>query len=318
MQKQIVIYSKAVDEFVNNVIDWLDEDSLFVINRNTSLEISTLLISENKPLETVFNSQYSKVESRNIKSIWFNGGVVKINNSSLSKKLDEYNENILNELVISTLSNIQKSIGSVKSNIRTNKMLDLNLAIKNNLVVPNTILTKKKKDLISFVEKYNLKGVICKRINDVGLFFENEFVYDVSKTMFLDLEQIELLQDKFELTLFQEKIEMEFEVRVIFFCNKIYSAAIINSIDNVDYRENLNTEGEPRIIPFKLPYKIKSHLKDFMKDKQLNYGSIDLIYSKNSKYYFLELNPVGQISFINNRCNFNLDEKFAKFLKNEN
>ncbi|WP_028873120.1 hypothetical protein [Psychroserpens burtonensis] len=71
-----------------------------------------------------------------------------------------------------------------------------------------------------------------------------------------------------------------------------------------------------RIVPFKLPLKIKEKLEKVFKKFNLNYGSADLMYVDN-EYYFLEINPTGQISFINNICNYYLEELLVKILKNE-
>ena len=43
----------------------------------------------------------------------------------------------------------------------------------------------------------------------------------------------------------------------------------------------------------------------------LTTGSIDLMYDVNDKYYFLEVNPVGQFSMITTACGSNLEKKLA-------
>lgn len=71
-----------------------------------------------------------------------------------------------------------------------------------------------------------------------------------------------------------------------------------------------------RMIPFKLPGDIEEKLEKVYRKFNLNYDSADLIYS-NDDYYFLEINPTGQISFINNACNYNIEKNVAQILKNE-
>jgi glutathione synthase/RimK-type ligase-like ATP-grasp enzyme len=70
-----------------------------------------------------------------------------------------------------------------------------------------------------------------------------------------------------------------------------------------------------RIVPFQLPLNIMNKLENVFKKFNLNYGSADLMYCDN-EYYFLEINPTGQVSFINNACNYNLENKVAQILKN--
>ncbi|WP_339834966.1 hypothetical protein [uncultured Flavobacterium sp.] len=70
-----------------------------------------------------------------------------------------------------------------------------------------------------------------------------------------------------------------------------------------------------RIIPFKLPNEIESKIDSVFKKFNMNYGSADLMYSNNN-YYFLEINPTGQISFINRACNFYIETQLAAKIKN--
>lgn len=54
-----------------------------------------------------------------------------------------------------------------------------------------------------------------------------------------------------------------------------------------------------------------------MKDVGLNTGPIDLIRGLDDKYYFLEINPVGQYGFISKPCNYDIDYEIFNFLTNE-
>jgi glutathione synthase/RimK-type ligase-like ATP-grasp enzyme len=51
-----------------------------------------------------------------------------------------------------------------------------------------------------------------------------------------------------------------------------------------------------------------------MKELQLDTGSIDMIKCTDGKYYFLEVNPVGQYDMISMPCNFHLSEIIASEL----
>ena len=70
-----------------------------------------------------------------------------------------------------------------------------------------------------------------------------------------------------------------------------------------------------RLVPFKLPTEVEGKLEKVFKKFNLNYGSADLIYCKDN-YYFLEINPTGQISFVNNACNYYIENKLAEILEN--
>ncbi|MDO9254630.1 MAG: hypothetical protein Q7U54_03885 [Bacteroidales bacterium] len=55
-----------------------------------------------------------------------------------------------------------------------------------------------------------------------------------------------------------------------------------------------------------------------MKKLKLNMGSIDIIKSIEGKYYFLEINPVGQYDFVSFHCNYNIHMEIAKYLSDGN
>jgi glutathione synthase/RimK-type ligase-like ATP-grasp enzyme len=46
-------------------------------------------------------------------------------------------------------------------------------------------------------------------------------------------------------------------------------------------------------------------------------GSIDMIYSKQQEYIFLEVNPSGQFMGYSEACNYQLDRIIAEYLINQ-
>jgi glutathione synthase/RimK-type ligase-like ATP-grasp enzyme len=48
---------------------------------------------------------------------------------------------------------------------------------------------------------------------------------------------------------------------------------------------------------------------------KLNTGSVDLIFSEeDNKYYFLEVNPMGQFGMVSKPCNYYLEKEMAQYL----
>ncbi len=86
-----------------------------------------------------------------------------------------------------------------------------------------------------------------------------------------------------------------------------------NSKTKEDFR-NYDQNLPNRNVPIKLPLDIEGKLKKLMKKLNLNSGSIDLIYTIDNKYVFLEVNPVGQFGMVSFPCNYNLEKKIAEFL----
>jgi glutathione synthase/RimK-type ligase-like ATP-grasp enzyme len=117
-------------------------------------------------------------------------------------------------------------------------------------------------------------------------------------------------------SLFQEKIKKKFEIRVFFLLGECYSMAIFSQNDDetkVDFRR-YNLEKQNYRVPYNLPENIKNKIKIFMKNQGLNTGSLDIILSEEMKYYFLEVNPVGQFGMVSYPCNFKLEKRIAEKL----
>jgi hypothetical protein len=317
--KKVLIYSKKSDAFVNNTIDWIGVDSVIRIGADMGFEVTGFKITEENK-EAVLATQYAETRLDEIDSVWYNGGVVDNHNNHNSIELNVFlNQNL--ELITDSLlhQNDKKSIGTSFNNKESNKPYSLFVAHKNGLSVPKTLITKSKKELLDFIESAKSKTLINKRISEFGDFVENGKLYDIASTVLIDNTALDKIPDFFELSFFQEKIEREHEIRAIYFNNEFYSSAIFENDEVVDYRVNLHSsEKYPRIIPYKLPNDIEIKLRNVMKELNLSCGSIDLIYSKDNEFYFLEVNPVGQVSFISNACNYYLECLYAKYLKDEN
>lgn len=90
-----------------------------------------------------------------------------------------------------------------------------------------------------------------------------------------------------------------------------------NEKTRIDYR-NYDREKPNRCVPYHLSDDIQSKLSAFMNLIDMNCGSIDMIYSPDGDYIFLEVNPVGQFHWLDKNCNYFLEREIAKCLSNEN
>jgi len=195
-----------------------------------------------------------------------------------------------------------------------NKLEVLNKASKIGLLIPKTIITNNKNDLIEFFNEN--KTIITKPIYEVDSweFEENNytlFTEEIKKDNLLNIP------NTFFPSLFQEKIIKEFEIRTFYLDGTFFSMAIFsqdNEKTEVDFRK-YDTENENRVTVFKLPEDIQMKLTDLMKEIGMQSGSIDLIYNGENKYYFLEVNPVGQIDMVSKPCNYYIEKKIAEKLR---
>lgn len=212
-----------------------------------------------------------------------------------------------------------KKLGDFKKT-EMNKLLVLDYAQKSGLDIPNTIVLNSKKDLLEF-KKRSETGIISKSIYEV-IFSVDE----ISKSAFMsytyqvDNKIIDSLPETFAPSLAQVNIPKLFEIRSFYLDGEIFSMAIFSQINKrtkIDFR-HYDLDNPTRKIPYKLPSGEENKIRKLMNSIDLNCGSIDLIKGINNKYYFLEVNPVGQFGMVSIPCNYNLEKKIAKYLISKN
>jgi len=305
----ILIYSKDVDDFVNDVIDCLDQDFIR-IGESDKVTIDGMNFSNESSSYILKTPYLENIELEEIKSVWFNGGCINSGESDYEDKCYE----VLNDAFV--LQKPVKKIGRRIADFETNR-LDIMLEAKvQGLKIPHTLITGSKEKLKNFYNVYTHKnGIISKRILDTLYYQDEEFLYNFNVTFQITSEILDKTPNEFTISFFQERIIADFEIRVIYIDGCFYSIAIHNFDNSIDIRTKFIEMDNLRMIPFKLPADIEEKLEKVFKNFNLNYGSVDLMYC-NDEYYFLEINPTGQISFVNNACNYYIENKFADILKN--
>ena len=191
------------------------------------------------------------------------------------------------------------------------------LAEKFNLKTPKSIITNNKFDVINFQNEIN-SDLIIKPIRHSGYFIDANHTYCIY-TQKINQKMVNELPENFVLTLFQECVDSELEIRVFYLDGEFYSSAIIitdKDSDVVDVKLNFNTDSI-NWIPYQLPKEFEVQLDSFMKSINLNTGSLDILKTKNNEYIMLEINPVGQYNAPAYRNNFYLEEKIADWLINK-
>lgn len=176
--------------------------------------------------------------------------------------------------------------------------------------IPKSIIATSKKEILDKAEKGS--QFITKSIKDADFIFYNNTLIDLY-TKSMTIEDISNLSENFFPTLFQEKIDKQFEIRIFYLFDKLYSMAIFSQNDkktSVDFR-NYNREKPNRCIPFKLPMEVEKQIKMLMNRIELNTGSIDMIYSNHDEFVFLEVNPVGQLGMVSKNCNYPIEKEIA-------
>ncbi|MFO0357758.1 MAG: grasp-with-spasm system ATP-grasp peptide maturase [Sphingobacteriaceae bacterium] len=319
----ILIFSIESDSSTNAVIDWLNfyKEKWIRINEfefGNQVNLNIQLKNNNSyNFSEIFLNQLGE-----IKSIW-------LRRYNYSSEIG-ISENTDLNLVIQMMESISSEKRSVWesfcrnllpknkwlnyfSNVKLSKLLQLEIAAKHDILVPETLITTSKKLVQDFLNENG--SIISKPIESYPSYTIEDKVY-TPFTKEIDTNFINKLPNDFFPMLFQRNIKKNFEVRCFYLNDKFYCMAMFTQKDpetTIDFRVN-NTKQPTRRVPFTLPYDLERKLANLMRELELNSGSIDILYGTDSKFYFLEVNPVGQFGMVSYPCNYKLEKKIAEEL----
>jgi len=315
---KVLILSSDLDLSTDAVCDWLEFFGKgFVrindVDFNGSLGTHLVYSFSN-------SSSFLKVFGSSISSIWFR-------REFAFKKMDNIENNQIKEFIsleifafkahlYSYLLEQRKVLGKNSQYLfpfSTSKIRSLLVARSVGLMIPETIISSGRSELLSFLEK-NPKSIVKPLSNPVFIYGEKDtyamYTRMISTDSLLEYEDIVFP------SIVQEYIPKKYELRVFFIDGKIFTAAIFsqnNSRTSLDFRD-YDAKKPNRVIPYRLPVNIVKKILMFMSEMGLNTGSIDIIVSDADEFIFLEVNVVGQYDWIAQACNYKIDKEIALFL----
>lgn len=202
---------------------------------------------------------------------------------------------------------------------RVNKLEILSLANRLDICIPRTKVVSKKSQILEFQKEVNNSLITKSIFEPVSALDDDLRQRYISYTNELTDSILDKIPNYFSPSLVQEKIEKDFEIRTFVMGENFYSMAIFsqnNEKTAVDFRR-YDRKKPNRNIPFTLPEELTIKIKELLKIIEFNTGSIDIIKSKSGKYYFLEINSVGQFGMVSKPCNYNIEYHIYKYLTND-
>lgn len=329
----ILIISESSDYSTHEVCKWLDfyNKKYFILNELSVITDVDFAITKNQQKFKITINESESYDLNEVNAIWQRRSLITfykkfhefelIKNESFNKIIKNFYTNELDALkqfIYKYLNDNCYTLGNFL-NVKNYKLNNLIFALEVGLEIPETAIVSDK-DNIQNIAKLNNNNLIIKPIKD-GIF---EFNPDTSEairmyTNTIDNTKIKKLEVNFP-TLFQNNIEKSIEIRVFYLEGKCYSIAIYSQEKNktrIDYRK-YDLSNPNYFMPYKLPPEINAKIIKLMKKVNLNIGSIDLILSSENKFYFLEVNPVGQYDFVSKTGNYQIDKKIAlTLIKND-
>ncbi|CAA7195808.1 MvdC/MvdD family ATP grasp protein [Chryseobacterium potabilaquae] len=269
-------------------------------------------ISINENSFELTDDQGNSVHSDDIQGIWHR----KAWEITIPEELDdEYKKIFLNEYrnlrynILTILEHVPWiNAYENERKIDGNKMLQLKIAKKNNLSIPETIFSNEEEKIKTFFNEYGkgkviakLHGVMAKTMNGENLF----------STTIIDESTLEHISDIIYCPMiFQPYIHKEYELRIVYVDGEFFTGRI-NNKENADWRI---AQGDYFWEEYELPENVKVSLDAMMKEMGLYMGAIDMIKGEDGNYYFLEVNPQGEWGMLQKDLNFPIAESIADHL----
>jgi ATP-GRASP peptide maturase of grasp-with-spasm system len=312
----ILILSEKSDHSTNDVMDWMMYYGAEPVRLNDVIDANDLSISQGN---IELKSGGRNIDINELSAFWYRrGGNVTTkmftpDGTAVGKEVrycSEREKESLSKFLHSRLKNIPNRLGDYYA-ARINKMQVLDTAAALGLLIPDYLVTTKKADVETFRKKAG--AIICKPL-ERPVQYSDDTTWITAYTELVDDAVMEKIPGTFFSSLFQQYIEKFVELRVVCLQNKCYGMAIFSQADEktkIDFRK-YNYSKPNRYVPYRLPEDIQAKLLQVMRAMDLESGSADIIVEKDTgKYYFLEINPVGQFGMTSYPCNYYIEKEIA-------
>jgi len=323
--KNILVFGVDGDWTVRYVMDWLYyfEANVFKITSGRTTALTPYIFMNNEETETSLLFNGFEISNENICKIWSHrSSPTKFQNieketlNKINKFVSDFQIQEQSVYMYYFLSRFANTKYTVPPNLLSlNKLEILKLAKKHELIIPPTCVTKSKTDILRFKKLYG--EIIIKPMSSCKSITHKNQSFAIFTTK-LSIDLLSKQNAYLFPCLIQKYIEKQYEIRTFYLEGVCYSMAIFSQQQqntSIDWRRK-STFNTIRNVPYKLPTNIENKIKNLMNDLSLKTGSIDLIYSKENEYVFLEINPVGQFGMVSHLCNYSLYKKFAEFILN--
>lgn len=193
------------------------------------------------------------------------------------------------------------------------KVLQLSLAHNLGLRIPETLVTSNPDEFRKFYLDCN-QLVIAKNLTNLGIVSNMEgFIY---ATLVSDSFMAQIDNLAYSPVLFQRYIPKEFELRATVVGDKVFTSEIHSQAleeTKIDWRK-YSLENPPPHQVHQLPENIEESLREMVKRLGLKFGAVDLIYTPDHQYFFLELNANGQWGWVQFMTGLPIKEAIADLL----
>lgn len=285
----ILVLSEHSDISTNMVIDWLlyykvayhrvNSSDFFYRHNNYNISISNVYSEGSlySNIEKIWLRRWFELdinyELEEIENIEQNTFIRKIHSFSISELIS------LSDFFFYILRN--KKWLTNPQTFFINKLITLSIAQEIGINIPETLITKDNNQCLIFQQEYG--KIITKPMSEIDFFTVNSELYGLYTSLYpYKNYNISCM------TLFQECLEKEFEIRIFYLDKKFYSIAIFSQFDEntlIDMRIPASKKNI-RMVPYVLPQEITDKLQKLLNHIKIQMCTIDMIKTITKKYYY--------------------------------
>lgn len=300
----IVVVTNKYDATADLVIAKLNDASEKIIRLNTEdfpMKIRFVFNSEKGQME-FYLPQERVIEVSRVKSVWYRKPAPhnidsEVNEGPIKKFAQRETESIMRAFY-ECFDGFWMS-HPLRIRAASQKVYQLQLARRLSFSIPVTLVTNDPKRAREFCIRFKENGVIVKPLSypivdaDTGSYSFSTAL--VGEEYLERLEQVRLAP-----TLFQVYVPKKHELRITVVGTRVFTCEIHSQVSEqteLDWRGFDANDPIPHKIG-SLPKELGKKILEMVRMLDLSFGAIDMIFTPEEKYVFLELNPNGQWGWI--------------------
>ncbi len=293
----ILVITNAADAHADIITGMLKSRNISYYRLDTekfldSLDVSVSISNEGNDWRIIVDNE--EVNLSTVKAAWFRRPMPGYVNPGINPR----NRGYVQEELAAVLSGIWHTLPCIKwvnSPVAvlnaSNKILQLNMAKKVGLQIPKTLITSNPNAARDFYT--NCGQNIIVKVLTRGIIQDEKKLRVVFTNRIANDDYGRFDDVKYAPTQLQEYIDKAYELRITIVGNKIFTCEI-HSQESPQTKTDWRRYADVPYKEGKLPQKISEALLLFMKSLNLRFGAIDMIYTPDGRYIFLEVNPSGQ------------------------
>ena len=283
----------------------------FRLNREDFSSFSLSFDPERPRLHIESNDIYCSISPEDLKSIWYRRPVfvreTNIHNKSPQELLEraQWMDFTRAFMVFEQCKWMNHPTATYKAE---NKVVQLHAAARIGLKIPITRIANSTIHLPK--ELQGQSSLAVKGLDTVHIKSPNVEIF--AYTTMSNYEELSKANISTAPLIIQQSLDPKLDLRVTIVNEDVFCASVTRSGESIhgDWRLEKQTA---EFKEYELPQEISDKCIKLVKTLGLRFGAIDLAL-KNDEYYFLEINPTGEWSWLVDHAGLQIDESISKYL----